>query len=114
MIFIYIFLFIILLVVIAQSRITILEHLAKEGNSEAQINLGAYYVNTAKDYEKGLYWTQKSIEQGNPKGEIMLGIMYENGYGVEKDISQAMYWYEKAAAKGNADAKKNLKRLNGQ
>lgn len=97
MIFLYIFLFIILLIVIAQSRITILEHLAKQGSSDAQVDLAAYYVYTAKDYEKGLHWTKKAIEQGNPKGDIMLGIMYENGYGVEKDIDKALESYKKAA-----------------
>lgn len=97
MIFLYIFLFIIFLVVIAQSRIMILEYFAKQGNSEAQVNLGAYYVHSAKDYKKGLYWVKKSIEQGNPKGEIMLGIMYENGNGVEQNDDKALECYRKAA-----------------
>ncbi|MFZ3209270.1 MAG: SEL1-like repeat protein [Geobacteraceae bacterium] len=40
-----------------------------------------------------------------------LGVMYANGYGVEKDKKEAIKWYKKAAFKGFVPAKDALKRL---
>jgi uncharacterized protein len=37
-----------------------------------------------------------------------LGVMFENGRGVEKDPAQAAQWYRRAADKGNAQAQFNL------
>jgi len=40
-----------------------------------------------------------------------LGLMYENGWGVEKDHAQAVSWYGKAAKAGDELAMKRLKKL---
>jgi hypothetical protein len=40
--------------------------------------------------------------------QFNLGLVYENGNGVEQDLKQAVYWYTKAAEQGYADAQYNL------
>ena len=53
----------------------------------------------------------KAAEQGNkPAAQRILGLMYDNGWGVTKDKAQARAWMQKAAAAGDEDAKKWLAR----
>jgi len=42
-----------------------------------------------------------------------LGVMYAKGRGVPQDVKEAVKWWQLAAEQGNADARKNIKRLNG-
>ena len=63
------------------------------------------------DYDEALKWCKLGAEQGNTHGEYNYGLMFENGYGVERDIEEARYWYTKAADQGNNDAIEGLKRL---
>ena len=64
-------------------------------------------------YEAGLYekahacFMQPENRQ-NPKAWNTLGIMYNNGYGVEKDERKAVEWYMKAAMNGYAVSQHNL------
>jgi TPR repeat protein len=43
----------------------------------------------------------KAADQGNPRAQIQLGHMYQNGWGVAKDDIQAQYWLDKAKANPN-------------
>ena len=94
-----------------------LEHLisdAKQGNSEAQWDLGMLYSirgDTTNDYTQALYWYKKSAEQGYARAENSLGRMYKLGEGVKQDRTQAIHWYRKAATQGHEIAQKNLKDL---
>ena len=45
-----------------------------------------------------------AAEQGEPVAQYCIGIMYENGDGVEKDYKKAKEWYEKSAKQGNVEA----------
>lgn len=54
----------------------------------------------AKDYQKALQILQPLAEQGNSQAQAMLGLMYDNGYGVNKDSAEAFKWYLKAAEQG--------------
>ncbi len=49
------------------------------------------------DY-KGAYesWLPPA-EEGDPRAQYSLGILYEQGLGVAEDLEQAKFWYEKAA-----------------
>lgn len=47
-------------------------------------------------------------EQGDPKAQYNMGVIYDRGYGVERDYDKALSWYEKAAAQGDAEAAHNL------
>jgi hypothetical protein len=58
-----------------------------------------------------LLWYNKAAYQGESKAELNLGVMYENGRGVEKDFGEAESWYRKAIAHGDEDAQQYLNNL---
>ena len=41
-----------------------------------------------QDYEQAVDWFRKSAAQGNANAQSNLGVMYQNGWGVEKDLAQ--------------------------
>ena len=45
---------------------------------------------------------KQSAAQGDAMAQCTLGVMYRDGYGVQRDRAQARYWFEKAAAQGVA------------
>jgi TPR repeat protein len=50
--------------------------IAKQGNADAQNNLGAVYANnkgTLKDAKQAVYWYQKAADQGYAKAQYNLG-----------------------------------------
>ena len=48
--------------------------------------------------------TLKAAKQGKAEAQYNLGLMYDNGQGVNKDYTKAVYWFSKAAEQGRADA----------
>ena len=85
--------------------------LAKQGNAEAQYNLGVMYDKgrgVPRDYAKALQWWRKAAEQGVAGAQYNLGIMYDTGRGVPQDYAEAARWYRKAAGQGDATAQFNL------
>ncbi len=85
--------------------------LAKQGNAEAQFNLGVMYERgqgVTQDYAEGVQWYRKSAEQGVAKAQYNLGNMYRIGQGVPQDYARAVGWYHKAAEQGQAEAQYNL------
>jgi len=50
-------------------------------------------------------------EKGDAIAQYNLGVMYDEGKGVEKDEKEAVKWYRKAAEQGDDDAKAALKKL---
>ena len=49
-----------------------------------------------------------AAKEGHVFAEFNVGLMYEQGLGVEKDVHEAFYWYEKSAEQGNSAAQFNL------
>jgi len=39
----------------------------------------------------------------NPEAQYYLGMLYYEGFGVEKDIETAKYWFKKASRQGSLD-----------
>jgi TPR repeat protein len=66
-----------------------------------------------KAYAEGDYaavltaWTPLA-ENGHLRAQYNLGLMYDNGRGVEQNDSKALYWYRKAAAGSHDGAQNNL------
>lgn len=58
--------------------------------------------------ELSLIDIKEKAEQGNPKEQNNLGLMYANGKGIKQDWALAKLWWEKAAAQGFAEAQFNL------
>ena len=78
---------------------------------------GNVYAETAEEkfdravqyYEQQNYQTafpmlKELAEQGYAAAQFGLGLMYNNGYGVNQDYHQAVKWYQKAAEQGHAKA----------
>ncbi len=78
-----------------------------------QLGEDYYYGKNGKtqDYNKAVYWYEKSANQGYDFAQYSLGYCYQHGQGVSKDYTKAVYWYEKAANQGNTSAKKALDKL---
>jgi len=74
---------------------------------EAQYKLGVIYYNV-KEYTEAVKWFRKSAEQGSVRGQYGLGIMYYDGYGVEKNYDEAVKWFRKSEKQGNTSAQNAL------
>lgn len=84
---------------------------AEQGNSSAQINLGAMYAEgqgVAQDFQEALVWYREAAQQGEAVACFNLGVMYIEGQGVARDFQEALKWYRQAAAQGHALAQFNL------
>ena len=56
------------------------------------------------DYETALAEFTKAAEDGDMNAQFNLGVMYENGQGVEQSDLKAAEWYQKAADNGHPEA----------
>ena len=63
---------------------------------------------TRGDYKTALREWRPLGEQGYAGAQFNLGVMYENGLGVEQDKAEAVKWYRRAAEQGNAIAQYNV------
>lgn len=89
----------------------ILQPLAEQGDSDAQVTLGLMYdyghgVN--RDQTTAIKWYTKAAEQGIPVVQHDLGVKYFQGNGVTQDYAKAADWWEQAANAGLADSQFNL------
>lgn len=76
---------------------------AKQGNADAQFNLGLMYDSgrgVRQDYTKAVQWYRKAAEQGNAKAQYNLGLMYANGKGARQNLVIAKEWFGKACDNG--------------
>jgi uncharacterized protein len=87
---------------------------AKQGDAEAQFDLGALYgegKGVAQDYIEAAKWYRKAAEQGHSRAQLNLGILFETGEGLTGDDLEAAKWYRKAASQGLSSAQVMLGRL---
>jgi len=61
-----------------------------------------------RDYATALRLLRPLAEQGNPKAQGLLGLMYEIGKAVPQDYTAAALWYREAAERGDRLAQHNL------
>ena len=76
-----------------------------------QYNIGFSYefgTESEINYEKAVYWYNKSAEQGNSWAMNRLGDCYSEGKGINKDEHLAFEWYKKGAEYGDHTAQLNL------
>ena len=68
------------------------------------------------DYDKALAEIQSLANEGEPRAQYDLGLMYDKGQGVPQSDADARRWYELAAGQGEPRAQYNLglMYLNGQ
>jgi TPR repeat protein len=84
---------------------------ARQGNAEAQNNLGFYYQfseENVQDFEQAIYWYKLSANQLNTSAMNNLGYCYKTGTGCERDFFKAFSYFERASDAENASAQNNL------
>lgn len=75
----------------------------------ASILLSLVYINAYADrYTTVTEQNKSGAMQGDAKAQLLLGIQYQFGYGVERDPVAAVSFYTSSAMKRNADALFNL------
>ena len=87
---------------------------AKQGNVDAQYNLGVMYAigqDVPQDDAQAVQWYRQTAEQGDAQAQVLLGIAYESGRGVRQDLALAQEWYGKACDNGDQKGCDNYRRL---
>jgi TPR repeat protein len=81
---------------------------AKQGNSEAQYNLGNLYgtphFGIELDQEESVKWYRQAAEHGNADAQYSLGAKYFKGEGLPQDYVMGYAWMEVAARQGHFSA----------
>ena len=89
-----------------------IETLANKGDSSAQSRLSAMYFggtdSVDRDFTKAAEWSQKSADQGDDLGQLILGWLYEEGNGVDQNYTKAAEWLQKSADQDNVLALSSL------
>ena len=84
---------------------------AKQGYTEAQLNLGGMYLaglGVPQDYRKAFELLSNCVGLGIPEVQFNLGAMYYKGDGISQDHKKAFGLFLEAAEQGYADAQFNL------
>ncbi len=85
---------------------------AFEGVAEAQHDLAAIYTaghgGVKIDYPRAIAWFREAAVNGVANARYNLGVLYQQGMGVEKNIAQAISWYKTAAKLDHPEAQYNL------
>jgi len=66
------------------------------------------------DYTAARKLWRPLAEASEPRAQYNLGLLYANGWGVDRDPVTARHWYLEAARRGHADAQYNLGLLYAQ
>jgi len=90
-----------------------LKQLAESGDAEAAFRLGRYFhlQSGHRDYPLALVYYDKAIAKGHAWALSNVGLMYEEGDGVQADLVKAEKYFEQAAAKGSELGYYNLARF---
>ncbi|KAJ3015459.1 UNVERIFIED_CONTAM: hypothetical protein HDU68_012715 [Siphonaria sp. JEL0065] len=71
-------------------------------------DLVVHFLKNARSKEAAVNWYQERSAEGHTSAQVLLGVMYENGYGVEKDYSKTYAWYLTASYQGSAGGQDGL------
>jgi TPR repeat protein len=69
---------------------------------------GGYQSYLKGDYRAAYEEWLPLAELGDAEAQYNLGVMYDEGAGIERDLARAAEWYRKAAEQGFVDAQINL------
>ena len=69
---------------------------------------GGYQSYLKGDYKAAYEEWLPLAELGDAEAQYNLGVLYDEGAGVEQDLAMAVGWYQKAASQGFMDAQANL------
>lgn len=87
------------------------QQLARDGDSEAQFELGNYYyqgefkgAQHTRDLSQALYWFEQASLKGHAQAQYFLGLMFYRGEGVPENDIQAFILLKMASVNGSDDA----------
>ena len=82
----------------------------KNQQPDLQSLVGVLYMRnfTVKDEKKAVELFRKSAEQGDARGQWLLGLCYRSGTGVEKDGRKAFNLFQKSADQGSSSGQELL------
>ena len=66
----------------------------------------ATWAYEAGDFKKAMALWRPLAEQGDSQAQMILGIMHDDGYGVDRDVVGAHMWHNLAGANGNEKARR--------
>ncbi len=66
---------------------------------------------SAGQYEKAMSLLLPRAKEGNAVAQNALGVLYLNGWGVNKDYAEALAWFRKASEQGNPRAQTTIGRM---
>jgi len=86
---------------------------AEQGNTEAQHRLASWHFNSLglvvpPDYVKAMTLYRKLADKGSAIAQFTLGVMYDEGLGIEKDSVEAHKWLNLAATRATGDNRKEF------
>lgn len=87
------------------TTLRLLRPLAKDGNPEAQNNLGLMYAagrGVPQDYAAAAKWYRMAADKGVASAQNNLAVLYAGGQGVDHDYVKAYMWFTLAASRFNA------------
>jgi TPR repeat protein len=70
---------------------------ARDGDAAARLYLGVMTMlgqAVPKNYAKGLALVRSAANAGVIDAQVLMGQIYENGYGVPADLVEALTWYK--------------------
>jgi TPR repeat protein len=69
---------------------------------------GGYQSYLKGDFQAAFEEWLPLAELGDAEAQYNLGVMYDEGAGIDQDLAKAASWYRKAAEQGFVDAQTNL------
>ena len=100
-----------------RSRDPKVEHLANQGDSEAQYELAMAYRygwGIAQNNRDAALWFREAADFGHARAQFELGLMYEFGEGVPTNLKRAHALYQKAAKQDVREARVSLALIRGK
>ena len=79
-----------------------------EPDSSTLYNFGKKYIQEELNYERASHYFALAAAQGHVNAQYNLGVLYQEGKGVERDFEKARHYHELAANQGDAGAQYNL------
>ena len=67
-----------------------------------------------QNYQEAEGWFRKAVDQGDPHGQHLLGMMYRDGLGRDQDYVEAYKWFTLSATQGHEDAVRERETLTSE
>jgi len=88
--------------------LALFEEAAAEGDSTAMEHIAQIYLSggngVSQDYHAALHWAQKAADAGKGRGNLLVGQIWMNGWGVAVDLDKALDHFHQARALGDIKA----------